>query len=424
MNPAAASGDDALHRRVAWRLVPFLFLCYVVASLDRVNLGFAKLQMLSERGWSEAVYGLGAGCFFVGYVLFDVPSSLAGHRFGARWWVTRILVTRGLIVAAMAWVESPTAFCLLRGLLGVAEAGLIPCLLLQLTRWVPVERRVRAAGMLLSALAVAGVVGGPLSGWVLQHLQGLLGASGWQWLFMLGGGLSVTLGLVTPFWLNDRIEDARWLDAGQQRRLRASLGRASSPAAEARGGLGEVMRQPLVWALAGAYFCFIFSLYGVAFWLPPLLAGLGAQDATRLGLLSAVPYALGAVAMLLASRYGDGRNRRHLVLAALIGSAGLLACGLAGASATWGLVALIVAACGCLSVLPLFWALPTSLLHGASAAAGVALINAIGNAGGFASPLAVAGLQQSGASLGMALAVLGAVQALGAAIVWRVGRSR
>lgn len=416
--------EGALHRRVAWRLVPFLFLCYVVASLDRVNLGFAKLQMLSERGWSEAVYGLGAGCFFIGYVLFDVPSSLAGHRWGARWWITRILVTRGLIVIAMAWADSPTAFYLLRGLLGVAEAGLIPCLLLQLTRWFPVERRVGAAGMLLSALAVAGVVGGPFSGWVLQHLQGLLGASGWQWLFMLGGGLSLALGLVTPFWLDDRIEDARWLDAGQRRRLRASVGPASSASTGQRGALGEVARRPVVWALALAYFCFIFSLYGVAFWLPPLLNGMGTHDATRLGLLSAIPYALGAVAMLLASRRGDGRDGRQLVGVALIGSAGLLACGLAGSSAAMGFAGLVIAACGCLSVLPLFWALPTSLLHGASAAAGVALINAIGNAGGFASPLVVAGLQQQGAPLGVALAVLGGVQAFGAAVVWRLGRRR
>jgi sugar phosphate permease len=421
MNLALARAVD---RKVTLRLVPLLFLMYAVASLDRVNLGFAKLQMLTDRGWSDTVYGVGAGLFFLGYVAFDLPSSLAGHKVGIRWWIARILITRGVIVVALAWADNATVFCVLRGLLGAAEAGLIPCLFFLLTQWVPADKRSSANAMLLSALAFAGVVGGPMSGWVLENMQGLQALAGWQWLFILSGSLSVLLGLATPFILDDTIERAKWLSAQEKHDLHHRVGVVSAAQVSLRHTLGDVLHRPVIWAYALAYFCIISSLYGVAFWLAPLLKNLSQSSQAAIGWISALPYLMAMVTMLINTHIADrtGKKRRHLMLAAFTGAFGLMACGLTTDYPMLGVVALTLAACGCLSVLPLFWAFPTATLQGASVAAGIAFVNAVGNIGGFASPIVVAQILNWGGSLGFALAVIGGMQLVGSGMVWGLTR--
>lgn len=417
------AADAALFRRLGWRLVPFLFLCYVVACLDRVNLGFAKLQMLADLQWSDTVYGLGAGVFFLGYLLFDVPSNIMVHRVGARWWIARILVTRGLLSSALMTVQTPEGFYALRFALGVAEAGLFPGILLYLTQWFPARRRAGVVALFMTAIAVAGVLSGPLSGAVLQGLDGVHGWAGWQWLFLLGGLPSVLVGLAVPLCLSDRPQQARWLGPAERQRLAVAL--HDGPGGVPEMGLAQVFRHGPVWQLAAIYFCFILGLYGVAFWMPQLMGAAGVRDLLQLGLLSAVPYGLAAVAMVAASRSSDRRGERrwHTAGAGLVGAVGLVLCAFTPASPALALLATSVATVGCLATLPLFWTLPTTLLRGQAAAAALGLVNAVGNLAGFVSPFVVGAVRDATGSVSAGLLLLAAVQALGSSLVLWAGRA-
>lgn len=396
------------YRRVTWRLIPFLFACYVAAYLDRVNVGFAKLQMLADLQMSETAYGIGAGIFFIGYFLFEVPSNLILHRTGARVWIARIMITWGLLSAATMWVTSATAFYALRFLLGIAEAGFFPGIVLYLTQWYPAPRRARIMALFMTAIAISGVIGGPVSGWILSEMAGKNGWAGWQWLYLLEGIPAVLLGVATYFYLDDSIEGARWLPDDEKAVLRAQL--RADPAGEEHVSVMATLRDSRVVLLAALYFCSILGLYGLAFWLPQLIRTLGVAEPWRVGMLSAIPYGVATVAMVLAGQSSDRRGERrwHLVGSALIGALGLVGAAWFRTEPVAGMIAFSVAAAGILSLPPLFWTIPTTLLRGVSAAAGIAAINSVGNLSGFVSPYMIGAITDATGEATIGLYVLAA----------------
>ncbi|MBK6843957.1 MAG: MFS transporter [Gemmatimonadetes bacterium] len=396
------------YRRVTWRLIPFLFACYVAAYLDRVNVGFAKLQMLADLQMSETAYGIGAGIFFIGYFLFEVPSNLILHRTGARAWIARIMITWGLLSAATMWVTSATAFYALRFLLGIAEAGFFPGIVLYLTQWYPAPRRARIMALFMTAIAIAGVIGGPVSGWILSEMAGKNGWAGWQWLYLLEGIPAVLLGVATYFYLDDSIEGARWLPDDEKAVLRAQL--RADPAGEEHVSVMATLRDSRVVLLAALYFCSILGLYGLAFWMPQLIRTLGVAEPWRVGMLSAIPYGVATVAMVLAGQSSDRRGERrwHLVGSALIGAVGLVGAAWFRTEPVAGMIAFSVAAAGILSLPPLFWTIPTTLLRGVSAAAGIAAINSVGNLSGFVSPYMIGAITDATGEATIGLYVLAA----------------
>jgi D-galactonate transporter len=383
---ATTSFETATYAKVTWRLLPFLFICYVAAYLDRVNVGFAKLQMLSDLKFSESVYGLGAGIFFIGYFVFEVPSNILLHRVGARVWISRIMVTWALVSAASVFVKSPASFYALRFLLGVAEAGFFPGIVLYLTYWYPSMRRGRMNALFMIGIPVAGVLGGPLSGWIMQAANGVRGLANWQWLFVLEAIPSLVLGIVTLFVLPNGIRAARWLDARQKQLLEDNIARDGHAGVEA--SLKSIVSNGRVWRLAAIYFCCMMGLYGVSFYLPTLIKAAGVKDALDVGFLAAIPYAIAIVSMILVARSSDRRNERrwHLALAAVAAAVGLYASTLSTGNLAFVLVTLSLGTAGVLSMMPVFWTYPSSVLTGTAAAAGIAMINSVGNLAGFVSP--------------------------------------
>ena len=389
---AGSSSDAVLERtysKVTWRLLPLLFACYVVASLDRVNVGFAKLQILSDLKLSQTVYGLGAGVFFIGYFIFEVPSNIILHKVGARRWIARIMVTWGILSSLTMFVASPLQFYTMRFLLGVAEAGFFPGIILYLTYWYPARRRARITALFMTGIPVSGVIGGPLSGWIMQTFAGVNNWKGWQWLFALEGLPSVLLAITVLYFLDDNIRSAKWLTESDKVALEEAV--AVDAIATKDPPLATVLRDRRLWILSLIYFCLVMGNYGVSFWLPTLIKATGVKSPMDIGLLTTIPNATAAVAMVFAGRSADKRNERrwHVAIPALFGGVGLAASAQYGNSTVIAMIALTVATAGILSTLALFWSLPTSVFGGAAAAAGIAFVNSIGNLAGFVSPYLV-----------------------------------
>lgn len=411
------SDEDATYAQVTWRLLPFLFICYVAAYLDRVNVGFAKLQMLNDLKFSETIYGLGAGIFFIGYFIFEVPSNLMLHRFGARKWIARIMISWGLISGCMMLVQTPTSFYILRFCLGVAEAGFFPGIILYLTYWYPAARRAKVTSLFMTGIPMAGVIGGPLSGWILTAFDGVNGLAGWKWLFILEAVPSIFLGLMVLGYLNDKISDATWLSPEQKAMLQRNI-EADNAHIEDHSALGA-FRNGKVWILAAAYFGFIMGLYGVGFWLPSLVKASGVTNTTTIGWLVAIPYAAAVACMIWTSGHSDrtGERRWHIAIPALLGAVGLVASILVPQTPLWAIVTLTVATMGILTGLAQFWCLPPAFLGGAAAAAGIALINSVGNLAGFVSPFIVGWIKDLTGSTNNGLLVIAASLVVGGAIV-------
>ena len=412
--------------RVRSRLIPFLFVLFLVAYLDRINISFAASEMSADLGISLAAYGLGAGIFFIGYFVFEVPSNLILRRVGARVWIARIMLTWGLVSGLTAFVTTEWQFYLVRFLLGVAEAGFFPGVVLYLTFWVPRAERARTMALFLTATAVAGVIGAPISG-ALLALDGVGGLQGWQWLFIVEAIPALVLAVIVWRRLPDGPHEARFLTHEQRAALSATMEReaAESPAAES---LGEAFRSGRVWVLSLLYLAIVIGFYGISLWLPLLVKREFPEvGSVALGFLTAVPYLCAVFAMVAVGRSSDRRRERtwHLALPLAAGALGLIVAAYAGSVV--GMIAICVATAGMYAALGPFWTLPPAFLRGAAAAAGIAWINSIGNLGGFLGPYTLGQLATDGAGIGTGLAVLAGValtaMLLGLAVSRAVQRS-
>jgi len=366
------------------RLVPFLFVLYIVAYLDRINVGFAALQMQEQLGFSDRIYGLGASMFFAGYFVFQVPSNLILQKIGARRWIAAIMVVWGLTSSSMVLVTGPHSFYALRFLLGVAEAGFFPGVILYLKRWFPPAARARTVARFMTAAPLSGVIGGPISG-ALLSLHGKSGLAGWQWLFLLEGVPAVLLGVVVIFYLVEHPKDALWLSDEQRNWLLDAL--ATDVAQAAPSSIFSAFSSGRIWLLALIYCGLNTCSYGISLWLPNLIHSLSGVGNFTIGLLSAIPYIAAAIAMVRVGLHSDrtGERRWHVSLSAFVGAAALLVAAYAS-SVSVMVASLSIAVLGVFCMVGPFWAMPTSLLTGSAAAAGIALINSVGNLGGFFGP--------------------------------------
>lgn len=413
--------ETAAYRKVTWRLLPFLMLCYVAAYLDRVNVGFARLQMVGDLGFSDTVYGLGAGMFFIGYFIFEVPSNLILHRVGARIWIGRIMISWGLVSALFMFTKTPAMFYGLRFALGVAEAGFFPGVVLYLTYWYPAERRARMMALFMAAIPIAGICGGPLSGWIMQSADGLHGWRGWQWLFLLEALPAIVIGIAALIYLDNGVRSAGWLSEGEKALVEGALARDRAHLVAHRS-LAAVFADRRLWRMCGIYFCCVMGQYGLTFWMPTLVQAAGVRGALHIGLLTAVPYTGAVAVMLLIGRSADRHRERrwHTAVPMAAGAIGLTLSALAGTHTTAAIVCLTIAAAGVLTSAPLFWSLPTALLGGTAAAAGIAAINSVGNLAGFASPYLVGWLKDLTGSTAAGMYAVSAALVLGAAAVLTV----
>ncbi|SPB15887.1 MFS transporter [Caballeronia novacaledonica] len=412
--------EEATYRKVAWRLSPLLLICYVVAYLDRVNVGFAKLQMAADLQLSDAVYGFGAGIFFFGYFIFEIPSNVILHRVGARVWIARIMISWGIISALTMFITTPTMFYVMRFLLGAAEAGFFPGIILYLTYWFPARRRGRMTTLFMTAIALSGLIGGPISGWIMKSFDGVHGWHGWQWLLLLEGIPSIVVGLVVFAMLDDRIAKAKWLTQEERDLLERNI--AADNVEKEDPPLRKILSSPKVWLMSLIYFSFVMGLYGVSFWLPTIIKSMGVSDALQVGLLSAIPYGAAVIGMLYAARSADrtGERRWHIAIPAFIGAIGLVLSVVWSSNTTLAMIGLTLATMGILTTLPLFWSLPTAFLAGTGAAAGIAMINSLGNLAGFLSPYLVGWLKQVTASTASGMYMLAGFLVLGALLALSV----
>ncbi|MGY4494160.1 MFS transporter [Pseudomonas sp. TE3610] len=419
---------DAVYRRITLRLIPFIFICYLFNYLDRVNVGFAKLQMLDALKFSETVYGLGAGIFFIGYVLCGLPSNLALTRFGPRRWIALMMLAWGGLSTCLLFVTTPMEFYTLRLFTGAAEAGFFPGIVLYLSQWFPDARRGRIMALFMSAIPVSGLLGSPFSGWILNHFAvGQQGLAAWQWMFLIQGIPTMVLGALAYFLLSDSFAKATWLTAEQRAVVEADLADdARNKPAHTHESIGAVFATPLIWVLGFIYFCIQSGVYAINFWLPSIIKNLGFSDALVIGWLSAIPYLLAGIFMLLVGRSADLRNERrwHLVVPMLMGAIGLVIAVNFAATPAIAILGLSIATMGALTGLPMFWPLPTAFLSAGVAAGGLAIINSVGQMAGFLSPYIVGFIKDQTGSTDAALYALAGLIVVGSAVAYKVASKR
>jgi MFS family permease len=430
--------EKATFAKISMKLVPFLFLCYIVAFLDRVNVGFAKLQMAGDLHYSDTVYSLGAGIFFIGYFIFEVPSNVILERVGARIWIARIMITWGIISSAFMWVHqipwgpfpglvgltpAEFGFYFLRFLLGVAEAGFFPGIILYLTYWFPSEIRARKVALFMTAIAISNVIGSPISGAIMQFMDGTGGMRGWQWLFLLEGVPSVLVGLLVFVLLPNGPKTAKWLTQPERDLVvrRVEEDHAAKKDLGQKHSLADAFKDGRVWALSIVYFCGVVCFYAVNFWMPTIIQELGVdkKDFLKVGLLSMIPWGAAAIAMVVWGDHSDktGERRWHSAGGLLLALAGMLLLVAVGKSPVSAMLALTMITVGLLSWVATFWSLPTAFLSGTAAAAGIAWINSVGNLGGYAGPMAIGWVRDQLHSTDVAFYSLAAIALLGALII-------
>lgn len=415
--PAAGTAPptelDGIYKKIFLRLIPFLMVLWILAWIDRVNIGFVKLTMLDDLKWSEAVYGLGAGIFFLGYFFFEVPSNLLLQKIGAKKTIMRITIGWGLTSITMMFVKTPEMFYFLRFLLGVFEAGFYPGIILYLTFWFPNDRRAKAFGMFMSASALAGVIGGPLAGTIMTSLDGVNGWQGWQWVFMLEGIPSVIAGVVTYFYLTDKPEQAHWLTPRERDLVHADLERDAKALGHREHSMLATLKDSKIWLMILIYFCIIAANSSLTFYGPTLVKEVGFASPLAVGWIMAVAYLCGAAGMILNGIHSDRHQeaRWHCGLAAALGSVSLLVIALLlKTSPLLTLVMLTLAIVGTMSAIPVFWQMPNRFLSGTAAAAGVALINSIANLAGFGAPWMLGIIKTSTGQLTSGLYVVAAFE--------------
>jgi MFS transporter, ACS family, tartrate transporter len=407
-------------RKVTWRIIPFLFILYVIAWLDRVNVGFAGLQMNADLGFSSTVFGLGSGIFFLGYCLFEIPSNIILERVGARLWISRIMVTWGLISAALMFVRTPAAFYLLRFLLGVAEAGFFPGVIYYLSLWYPAAHRARAIAAFMSAVPVTGLIGGPLSGALLE-LDGLHGLAGWQWLFLLEGLPAVILGISVLFYLKDRPETTQWLTPAERGWLVGTLA-AERKACELRPNIRVALTDLTIWKLGFIFLLVAAGFYGYSFWAPLLIKSLTGLSNFKVGLVLGAISAVTILGMLLNGYHSDRTGERaiHTAVPLFVMGVGLIGSALLH-QPVLAIIALALVPLGhCASYGP-FWSTPTQFLTGQAAAAGIALVTVIANVGSFAGPTLIGVLKAKTGTHTVAFALLGGLAIIAALLALKLG---
>ena len=419
--PYTPTVDDT-YRKVTLRLIPFLAILWILAWLDRVNIGFAKLQMLDDLKFSEAVYGLGAGIFFLGYFFFEVPSNLLLEKFGAKKTIMRITIGWGIVSMLQMLVTTPGMFYFLRFLLGAFEAGFFPGIVLYLTYWYPSERRAKAFGMFMAASALAGVIGGPLAGWIMTSMAGVNNWNGWQWLFLLEGIPSVIAGVVTFFYLTDKPEQARWLTDVEKNQVLTELERDKKHLGHREHNIMAGLKNPKVWLLVLIFFCLLCGNSTLTFWAPSLVRDVGFPSPVTVGWITAVAYLVGAAGMIWNGAHSDKHEevRYHFSVAAVIGAIAMVLIGIfIPISPILTLIAMTLAIVGTMSAIPVFWQLPSRFLSGAAAAGGIALINSIANLAGAGAPYMMGVIRTETGSLAIGFFIIAAIQFVSALLVMK-----
>jgi MFS transporter, ACS family, tartrate transporter len=438
--------EKATYFKVAYRLIPFLFLCYIVAFLDRVNVGFAKLQMAGDLGYSDAMYGFGAGIFFIGYFIFEVPSNVILERVGARMWIARIMITWGIISSAFMFAgqihwgvvasafgcsDAQFSFYFLRFWLGVAEAGFFPGIILYLTYWFPGARRAKMVALFMTAIGVSNVIGSPVSGAIMQFLDGAGGLRGWQWLFLLEGIPSVIIGFLVFVRLPDGPKTTKWLTQEEKDLIvtRIEEDNASKQHLGSKHSLFDAFKDGRVWALCAVYFCGAVTFYAVSFWMPTIVQELGIdkKDYLKVGLLTMIPWTASVISMIYWGAHSDRTKERrwHSASGFLVKMVGLLILAIVPHWPIMSMFALTLVTIGWGAYVVTFWSLPTAFLTGTAAAAGIALINSVGNLGGYFGPDMIGRIRMAtGGATEPAFYTLAGVALLGALIILFLPRTQ
>lgn len=385
--------EAKVYRKVTRRLIPFLIICYFFAYLDRVNVGFAKLHMQDALNFSDTIYGLGAGIFFIGYFIFELPSNLLMQRYGARFWIARIMASWAILSGLMMFVTTPTQFYVLRFLLGVAEAGFFPGIVFYLTLWFPSWRSARTLGLFILVTPLSTIIGSPLSGLILKMFDGIGNLANWQWLFLIEAIPSFLLAFVVLRYLDNDVRSATWLSEAEKQVILSDLAKdAARRKMNAKGkvvtGVGDVLRNGYLWLLALVFFSFNIGYYGINFWLPSIIKSSGVSDDLLIGLLAALPYVFGALCMVANSMHSDLKQERrwHIAIPAIVGCVGLTLSAYFSGSTFWMMAWICLAMSGTLALIPTYISLPGVMLSGTAAAAGIAIVNSVGNLAGFFGP--------------------------------------
>jgi len=421
--------ERATYRKVTWRLMPFLFVCYIFAYVDRVNVGFAKLQMQRDLNMSDAVYGVGAGIFFLGYFIFEIPANMILQRLGARLWLGPIMILWGVVSACTMFVRSATGFYVLRFVLGIVESGFFPGVILYLTYWYTRQHRAKMVAAFMTANPLSGVLAGPISGAILAFASDAAGLRAWQWLFLLEGIPSILAGAVTTFFLDDNPSGAKWLTSDERGLLLDRLRNeedAKRSEGESRHRLIDAFKSGQVWLLCVVYFGFVMGNYGLWFWLPQTIKDTLTKDPWKIGLVSVIPWATAAIVMVVFAHHSDitGERRWHVALAGALGFVAFSASTFPGISGALGLAALTFAAIAIMCGQSTFWALPTAILSGSAAAGGIAWINSVGNLAGYVSPFLIGEIRDATGSMTLALLVLSASCLMSGLVVLQVAKPK
>lgn len=419
---------DAVYKKIAWRLMPVLFLAYIFAYLDRVNIGFAKLGMKEEAWFNDEVFALASGIFFIGYFLFEVPGNILMHRIGARIWITRIMLTWGVISGLCAISSSANMFYWIRFLLGVAEAGFFPAIILYLTYWFPQKRRAAMFAMFMVAVNFAGIIGSPISGVIMETTKEIDHLKPWQWLFVLESVPSILLGFFIPFLLTNRPNQAKWLTEEEKKIVSEDMladQEEQKAMAVGDGGTFDAFKSLRVWTLASIYFCLAIGLYGLSFWLPQIIENNITKDKLEIGFIAAIPWTSAAIGMVLFGRKADksGKYAKYVATACFVSMIGFIGSGLHHTNGIFVLLMISIAATGLMSAVSTFWSLPTTILSGTAAAAGIALINSIAAIGGFISPEMFVWFK-SHFDLGVGLMAAGVIMGIACTILLLIPKKR